>query len=187
MGRLGRPRLAHDLSCRHARVSNLVTQSGHHAALFCQADEGLWFDPAAFGVTPAGQGLEAHDLPVSQPDQRLIVQCDVVVFDRFAQRLFELEAVVDHQVHRGIEDLQVVSPLALGLVEGRIGVADQFLRALAVLGMKAGADADRGHDLSPVEFEGLSTGVEHSPDDQQQVLRPLGTGQQNGEFVSAES
>ncbi len=89
---------------------------------------------------PPGQGLEADDLAGVQIDQRLIVGDDLAAGDRLAQRPLDAVSLADGLVHMFLEEAQGGALLALGPVEGDIGLAHHLGLVVAVLGDQRDAD-----------------------------------------------
>ncbi|MNO94208.1 hypothetical protein D3C76_858240 [compost metagenome] len=79
-------------------------------------------------MLPTHQRLDRNDLKGFQAVARLVVQNELVVFQRLAQVVFQLAAVLDLLVHFRREVAPGVLALGLGLVQGDIGAADQFTR-----------------------------------------------------------
>ncbi len=108
-------------------------------------DEGRGRNEAAIGMLPAQKRLRAHDAAGGHVHLRLIMQLEAALVDRPPEPALEREALDGGCVHRGRVVLIRGAPLLLGVVHRRVGVADQRLGRLSVLGVRRYADAGR-HD-----------------------------------------
>ena len=102
-------------------------------------------EQAALGVLPADQRLEPGDLAAAQADDRLVVEDQLVAFERVAQLALDLEPAQGAGPHLGVEELAARAAAFLGPVHGGVGVADQQVGARPARGRGPGdGDADAG-------------------------------------------
>ena len=93
-------------------------------------------------MAPAHEGLGPLRRHGGEVEDRLVLQEELVSpAHRLPQVHFQTEAILDDRLHLGSEDDEAVLAGGLGLVQGHIGVADQFLGALS--------KADRDPDAHP--------------------------------------
>ncbi len=94
---------------------------------------------------PAQQRFGADDEPAREVDLGLVAHDELVAVERPAQLALEQQPLDRRRIHlRGIEDV-AVSPGALRVIHGGVGVADQVDDVVGVL--RAGGDADAGGDF----------------------------------------
>ena len=110
-------------------------------------DEVVGRELALRGMVPADQGLDREDVPGEHVDLRLIDQHELTALDGAAQSLLQQEFAADLDVELGRIELVVVAPEFLCPVHGRVGVGEQRVGILAVVGVvrqpNAAADAQR--------------------------------------------
>ena len=107
-----------------------------------QRDELVRLDLAERGVLPAQQRLDADQREVVEAVDRLVVQHELVLFERRAQVELELVAVLDVGAHLRVEHRVAVLAGGLGLVQRHVRVAQQIVGVLAV----PDGDAHAGRD-----------------------------------------
>ena len=116
---------------------------------------------AARRMLPAQQRLGADDAPARQIDDRLVVQHELLAFQRAPQLRLHRQALGHARRHgRGVE-LVAVSSALLGVVHGGIGGLDQGIGLALVERIER--NADRGGDvkLAFVHLERLAQHVQH--------------------------
>ena len=126
------------------------------AGLLGQRDELDRRDEAALGVMPAQQRLQTADLVALEVDERLVVELELAVGQRLAQVELQLAARLHVGVHVRLEEAVDAAPLALGAVQGEVGVLEQLVGIGAVAGRHGDADAGADRDLMAVDVEGLA-------------------------------
>ena len=95
---------------------------------------------AAVGQAPARQRLDAVD-PAIGVALRLVVQLELIAGKRFTQVGLELQPLRDGLLHHRIEEAYAVLALALGFVQGAVGLAVPAGPAAGILAEGA-TDAD---------------------------------------------
>ena len=133
---------------------------------------------------PADQGLQPDDPAAAGVHLGLVVQHELVTFQRLSELVFQQHPLEGARVHHlGIE-LEIVSPQLLRMVHGGVRIFDQGVQVPAVVRVDADADAYRHEHLVPPELERSC----HDVDD---ALRYLGgilgvtqVIEQDGEFVA---
>jgi hypothetical protein len=100
--------------------------------LFCDRYEyfrGLWL---FLGVLPAQQGLHASDTSGGELDLRLVMKRETVFGEGLAQALLKGLTVTRGAIQGLLEQRPAIAPLALGLVHGKVGMAQQRLRVALI-------------------------------------------------------
>src|SRR5262249_53773862 len=123
------------------RLDHEIADVDDQAELLGDADEATRREQAELRVLPAHERLEADDLPILAADHRLVVHEELAVADRVAQADAERAAVFQILLVLVRERADRVAPLALGLQHRRLGLAQQLLRARAVVRIAADTDA----------------------------------------------
>ena len=93
-------------------------------------------------MEPAAERLEADHAHIARPDQRLEIGLDVAVLDRAAQLLAQDHAALARVAELLGEMAAAAAPLGLGVIERKVGVLQQVLGIVGVVGIDR--DADRG-------------------------------------------
>ncbi len=131
-----------------------LAERDDHAGLFRDRDEVYRRDEAALRVLPADERLEAAQAEVFERDDGLVVEHELVAFERAAHVGFELQEVDGARVHRLVEDFVARLAERLGAVHGGVGVAQDVFGALVAGRGGRDAHADGGEDLAAREHEG---------------------------------
>ena len=137
-------------------------------------------------MVPAQQRLESADAPVSQGNNRLVVQLELVPLDRVAEVGLDEQALLGRHPHRGVEDLKARFAKLLGPVHRGVGVSKYVRGLLIPLGAQGDADADRDGDFAAVEVERLVRGGEEPVGDRLEIVRILDAVEQHRELVAPE-
>ena len=82
-----------------------------------------------------------------QVHERLVVQLEFLLDERTAQTDLEAAARLHGRVHRRLEEAEGLAPVALGAVEREVGVLEQAVGIVAVVGRQRDADARGDIDL----------------------------------------
>ena len=77
-------------------------------------------------MMPANESLEAGDLVAREIDHRLVVEFELAAGERLAQIAFQRAARLHLRVHLPLEEAERAAPIALGAIEGKIGVAQDL-------------------------------------------------------------
>ena len=113
------------------------------------ADKTLRAEQAVFRVLPAHQGLQLGNPTTLEVEDGLVMQEQpLVLIQRIAQLLFNLQLKVSSGFEVGAEKIQGVTPAALGLIQRQIGMLEQLCTACAVFREYADADAGGHHHLA---------------------------------------
>jgi len=67
-------------------------------------------------VTPAQKRFQSHDRAVAKPDDRLVVELELVAVERAAQVVLDPHVLDGAGPHRRVEDLIAAAPSLLGAV-----------------------------------------------------------------------
>ena len=132
---------------QHDPVAELDDQSG----LFGDRDELGRRDRALGLVVPARQGFDRHHAPGIEFDDRLVMHIELIAPDRLTQIDFQRAALIGFRLHLGGIDMEAIAPRALRLVEGEVGIAQDFVDAFAVLRNEGDADAAAHDDRMAVD------------------------------------
>lgn len=130
------------------------------AGLFGDADETPRHQQALLGMLPTHQRLDTAHPAAHQVDDRLVVQAELVVGQRQAQAVFDLQPVDGGIVHFLVEELEVVPPGHLGVVHGGIGILHQRLAIDAIGGIDGDTDTRRCVQVEAADLVG-TTNVEN--------------------------
>ena len=162
-----------------------LVQRNDQFGLFRHGDEFSGEHQAPLWVLPAYEGFHADDLSGANVLLRLVVDDELFVPQRAPQLLLQRQPRGDFGVHGGAVELEVVSALILGAVHGHIGVLQQRLAILAVVGPDGDANAGRHDELAAAKRPGLLEAIEDSPGDIEDVLFANDFRQKDGELVAA--
>lgn len=140
---------------------------------------------------PAHQGFQANDAIVVQVELRLEFEAELRggqahAFQRLAQGGFDLQSLHRGGVHARREEAEVVAAGGLGVVHGRVGVANQQLGGVAVGGKQADADAGRRVERMLADAIDLGQGTPKLAGDAGDRHRIADIGQHDQELVAAE-
>jgi hypothetical protein len=116
--------------------------------------ERLWSEHASLRVGPPHRRLDGDRPPGRQLDPRLEVGQQVAPGHRAPQVRFEAEALPDHGRRPRLVDRVSVPPSLLGLVERRVGVAQQLRGLPVVWPGQDDPDARRGGGLVAAQLDG---------------------------------
>ncbi len=118
---------------------------------------------AVLRVVPAQKRLGADDCVVREPDDRLVVQPQEAVLQRVAQRGFEGVLAQPVLGEVGVEELEGVAPQLLRVIHRDVGVLQELLGIVRIVGVHA--DADRGGhvDVVLLDLERLGDRFEQLP------------------------
>ena len=147
------PSLLHLAVVEAHPVQHPLADVEDEVGLLGQRDELRGRDVAVPGQAPAQQRLGADDPAVAQVDLGLVLDHQLVALERAAQLALEHQPLDRGGVHlRGVEG-EGVAAVLLGVVHGRIGVADQVDDVLGVARAEGDADARGQEHLVLVELE----------------------------------
>ncbi len=136
-------------------------------------------------MRPAQQGFDADHAPVDERNLRLVVQFELVHFERAAQGVFELQRAVGALLHLAREETEGIAPALFGAVHRGVGAHRQRVVVVAVARIQG--DTERGRDVQLVVFDVVWRGerLQHLFS---HMRRPLGAGagQDENELVAAE-
>ncbi|MCY1174705.1 hypothetical protein D9M73_149160 [compost metagenome] len=121
------------------------------AVLFGQRDEQVRRHHTVLGVLPANQGFDAHHAMIAVADLRLVDEVELIADQRIAQVFFQFAAAAHFGVDAGDIELIAVARTGLGQRHGLLGLLQQFLGAVTVLGEQGDADGGAQADLLMVE------------------------------------
>src|SRR5207244_10546833 len=122
-----------------------VADGDDQACLLGQGDEVVREDQTPLRVLPAGECFYPRDAAVPEPDDRLVVDYELLPFDGATQFFLELEAVDRGGVHLRVEQRRATPAPPLVLVHGDAGVAEKLVGGAAA--GRGGRDPDT--DLRP--------------------------------------
>ena len=102
-------------------------------------------DDATIRVVPTRQRFEPGDVERAEIHDRLVHHLDLARAERDPQFRLERQTLLDDDLHRRLELQQPPAALALGGVQGDVGVAQQVGRVGAVAD-EVGTDGTSEHD-----------------------------------------
>ena len=103
-------------------------------------------------MMPPQQRLAGRTWPSVEIDDRLVVQLELAVVERLAQRQFEHAPVLHAGIHIGLEEAVDAAAVGLGAVKRHIGVLQKHVGLGAVGRRQSDADAGVDHDLLAAEI-----------------------------------
>ncbi|CAM5310249.1 hypothetical protein STANM309S_02206 [Streptomyces tanashiensis] len=165
-------------------LQDVLGEVGHQARGLGDGDELVRRHLAALGVDPADERLQTGDLAV-EADLRLVVEFDLAGVEGAAEVTEEAEPVGRVGVALGLVDLDA-GAVALGLVHGDVGPAQQALGVEGVVGEDGDAGAGLQDEGEPVEVERRGELGDEVAGDPLGAGGGVGRGQQDGELVAAE-
>src|SRR3569832_1685305 len=173
------------LRLRAGRTQHPFGEGYDEARVLGERDEAHGRDQPELGVTPAQQGLAANHAPARHAELRLIIEFELVAFERLAQAIFEHQPFEGRGGHvRGIK-LIIVPAVRFGVIHRGVGVLEQRLDVVAVVGIDADTDAGR-HDQFPLtDHEGLLEAIEDLARDGRGLLAVAELTHQDGEVIAA--
>ena len=95
-------------------------------------------------MLPADQGLGTDDPAASHIDLGLVMQDELLLFQRQADAFHAFVAAPDAAVLCRIEEVQTVLARQLGLVHGLVGLAQQLIGVDVLLRLRVEGDAHAG-------------------------------------------
>ena len=141
-------------SWRSGVVEDPAADLADEVALLGERDEALRQEHAERRVRPADERLEAEHLVVAHPHDRLEHEVELVVLDGAAQVACDLDPLGEVDADRVVKYGDGVATGLLGLVDGRVGVADQHLGIeRGVRGREGHPDRRRDEELGTVDVE----------------------------------
>ena len=136
-------------SCLQHPDINLAYQT----VLLRQGDEAVGCDHAPRRVPPANQRLTTNKVVVRELILGLIILLEFAMRDCFMLGMFEEYMLQCGLCHFRRVELIIVSPLLLGAVHRRIGVAQQFIAVITIIRVDADPYAASDLDLMSFEFK----------------------------------
>jgi hypothetical protein len=112
-------------------------------------------------VFPADQRLHADDAAAGDVVLRLVMQAQLVALQRPPQTALQGQPLERTGVHVLRKELVVVAAVLLGVIHGRISIAQQGIDVSAVAGINGDAHARGGHQLMPVDVVGARHCIEY--------------------------
>ncbi len=181
------PALAPANQILHDTLQDEVAYRHDETRFLGHGDKALGGHEAMCRVLPPQQRLHSEHVVGLDIDDRLIVNVELVVLHGHAQARLDRHPLLQLAVHRGVEELIVVTPAVLGLIHGRVRVPEQLAHVVAVAREHADANAHRGYQRTAVydygvgeSFVDAAGGVEH-------LLRRLHVLEHDDELVTAHS
>ena len=137
-----------------------------------------------FGVAPAGECFDADDGPGFATHDRLVGHIEFVIGDGGLQVGFDGAALFHLFGHVGAEENGAVAAGVLGLVEGDVGVAHDFIHGASVLWRDRDADGRGDRHRLAFDLDGLK---QRTCDTACEQLRGIGICRppEDREFVAA--
>ena len=136
-------------------------------------------------MSPAQQCFRPGNLSSSQIDLRLVVQRELLRFERATQHLLDRLPLHRPNVHGGPKKLETLTPILLRLVHGGIGVLDECFGVDTVVGIDAHPNAGRHVKIMLSKRMGLCNRLQHSARCNRCILGLLNLRKQHDEFIAA--
>ncbi len=92
-------------------------------------------------LIPAQQSFHGYKLSVAGLENRLIHQLELAMIQTVAHSLFGGERLLHVGLNFLRKEFKAVAPALLGVIHGGVGMPDQLIDRLAIVGIKADADA----------------------------------------------
>ena len=123
------------VSCASFHTPHLAARLSQHPVadrheqpgVFGDSEEVFGHQQTSGGVPPAQERFDAVDRAGAHLDDRLVVEAELVAFDRAVQLGFDAEACERAGVQELVEELEAVAPAALGVVHGGAGTAEELV------------------------------------------------------------
>jgi hypothetical protein len=139
------------------------------------------------GPPPAQQGLDAHDPARGELQAGLVVERQLRLLEGGAQAALDGAPLDGAGGHGRGEELVVVAPALLRPVHRGVGVPDERLRVLSVLGVEADPPARRHPHVPALDPEGLAERLLQLVRDLGHVLRVVDPREEQHELVAPEA
>jgi hypothetical protein len=110
-------------------------------------------------VIPPQQRFEPVDFVGFQDDEGLVIELELFAGERLAQVHFQLPPHFHARIHLGLEESERPAPVALGVIERHVCIAQKLIRLDGIHRRNGNADADIGNDLMPLDLIGLDDRV----------------------------
>jgi hypothetical protein len=137
-------------------------------------------------MRPPAKRLVAGNLAGRQVDQRLIVHLERADLEGRAQVDLELPPRLDAGIHLGFEEAEGPLAVRLGAVESHVGILEDLVGVVAVVGRERNADRGADRHLMAVEDIGGRDRFEHALGEMADIGRLRHVALQDGELVAAE-
>jgi hypothetical protein len=105
-------------------------------------------------MVPANQSFEHHDFVAGDVANRLIVDLEFVALQRHPQVEFQQPPGLGAGIHPGFEEAVGAAAVRLGSIERQIGILQELIGILSVLGRQRNADADPDNELVAADIVG---------------------------------
>ena len=166
-------------------VEHPVADGDDQPGAFGQGDEGIGHQQPALRMLPAQQRLGADGFAAGGK-LGLVMQDEFTTVQGGAQVVQQLQVVTRIGVHRLFEEAVAVLAIALGVVHGCVGVAQQLLLAGAVARIERDTNTGGDAQLLPGHLERLGQQVDLLAGDAHRVFG-FGERHQHHEFIAADA
>ncbi len=129
------------------------------------------------GMYPAEQRLETNDLAGGEIDARQVMQLELLLLDRPAQFVLDVQPFLRPELHRAGKELAPFGAEHLGFIERDAGILQQHLCAVAVQRVRCDADTRRNLELMPLDRDRFGKCLLHPAGDGADVLAGLDVGE----------
>ncbi len=138
-------------------------------------------------MVPAQQGLEGRDLVVGEVELRLVVELELPLAQRHAHVVLELVACAQAFVQLALEEAGVAGAVLLGAAVGEVGVLQELVGVLAVVGTDRDAEVDGDRHRLLVDVERCAEHLMQALDQGVRRLERLVRQLQDDELVAADA
>src|SRR6266404_2211399 len=159
----------------------------NQATIFGDGHELGGKDESSVRLLPAYQRLDSRDLTRVEIYLRLIMQQELFSPESAAQAAFERLPLDSLQVHFRLEELEIVAPVFLGVVHGRVRILDQRFGILAVFRVDAYTDAAVNNQILSRDEVRCVERKKYSSCARGRVFRTRDLRKQDHEFITAQA
>ena len=169
------------------RAQHPLTQAQDEPGLLGHGDELARRNHAVLRMMPADQGLETHHLSCFQADLGLVTDLELVFPQGPAHVRFHLGALDGRTGHFLHVVLESAPSRFLGLEHGGIGIAQQGMGVMAILGIEADAYADTERELELLHMQRFPQCLLQTLHAVHGALRLLQGLHHHGKFITAKA
>ena len=168
-------------------VQNPFADIDNAAVLLGQGDEQVRRDQSPLGVLPAQQCFDADHFMAGIADLGLVDQIELIALQRTAQVLVEFTTHTHFAVQAGDIELVAIARAGLGQHHRLLGLLQQFLGIVTIVGKQGDADGCTQADALLTELQGRGQVVEYRLCELRCLVGLIDPGLDQGELITAQS
>ncbi len=138
----------------HDPLQDELADRNDQAGFLGNGDEPIRRHESVRRMLPAQQRLERHHAVRLDVDDRLIVNFQLPRLQRLPQTGLNRNALFQAPIHRGTEQLKIITPAILGLVHRGVRMPQELAHIRAIARKHADTDADRRDQLASIDNDG---------------------------------